>query len=1044
MGLSSTHISKLLDYEEDSDEIEDIQNNFDTLAIQPALSAVLATEAMTLDTPRLENDIFVDIHYSSVIDANQTTDPRLTEIPSAIYGTLELKAALLALCLEYVDIFSRSVQTEPALVPTLHMKLDRTLWAMSKNRLPARAQSLANQKELYKQLNKMLELGVIKRSEATHWSQVLLVPKSNNTKRMVIDYRPLNELLEDLGGFIPNICQLLQRVGNKHNKYFGLMDLTSGYHQFPLDTSISYMTAFITFMGIFEWLRVPMGVKPAANYFHNIMQSIVLTGLVFVICEVYLDDILVYGSTAEDYLTNMTSVFKQLRLHKITLNPDKCLFGVTSLEFLGHKIDQDGISFTQMKLDNVVNFIQPTNIKQLRSFIGLVNYFRDHVRNHSHVLKPLQDLLTQAIKFGKVKATLVWTSDAEHSFQQIKDSINACPQLYFLNEKAPIYLHTDASDYAIGAYLFQIVNEKEQPIRFMSKSLSKSQLNWSTIEKEAYAIWYSLKKFNDLLQGMFFTLRTDHRNLTFINNKGSPKVQRWKIDIQAYNMVVEHIQGVDNIPADCFSRLIPKHEPLITHNLCVLYNKDQEDVLSKFHGHTPGHFGINKTVNLMQQAGYNYPGLREHITEYIRNCPCCQKMSYIRPVIHTTPYVTSTTEPMRRLNIDTIGPLPPDNEGNKYIIVIIDTFSRYVTLHAGINASGDEAAIALHKHICTFGIPSSILTDNGSQFINQIITKMTELYGIEHNTTTAYSKEENGLVERANKEVNRHLRDIIFDIEIKNEWAIYLPMVQRLMNSSNHIVLGVSPHQLIFGHSVDLQRGLIPTLNKEIQNKTKQPLLLRTWVDDLLHKQQHLVRVAQQAQIKYHTKELANRIITKGDNIPTVFPINSYVLVRYPPSKQGRGPPTKFHSFWRGPYKVESITGETYRLLNLVTGDTNTFHVTQLKQFIYNGDETIPLNIARKDHDEYIVEAILNHRFNHTPTEKGLYIQVKWEGFDEPTWEPRENFIHVEAFHEYCLANKLTKFIPQSHRKYLQQSQQPSDTPSLESSTNLQTKKRRK
>ena len=144
------------------------------------------------------------------------------------------------------------------------------------------------------------------------------------------------------------------------------------------------MTAFITFMGIFEWLRVPMGVKPAANYFHNIMQSIVLTGLVFVICEVYLDDILVYGNTAEDYLTNMTSVFKQLRLHKITLNSDKCLFGVTSLEFLGHKIDQDGISFTQMKLDNVVNFIQPTNIKQLRSFIGLVNYFRDHVRNNSH------------------------------------------------------------------------------------------------------------------------------------------------------------------------------------------------------------------------------------------------------------------------------------------------------------------------------------------------------------------------------------------------------------------------------------------------------------------------------------------------------------------------------------------------------------------------------------------------------------------------------------------------------------------------------------
>jgi hypothetical protein len=147
----------------------------------------------------------------------------------------------------------------PASVLELHMKLERKFWAMSKNRLPARAQSLSNQRKLFKQLNKLLELKVIKRSEATHWSQVLLVPKSNDTKRLVIDYRPLNELLEVIGGFIPNICHLLQRVGDKHCKYFGLMDLTSGYHQFLFDPSVAFMTAFITFIGVFEWLRVPMG-----------------------------------------------------------------------------------------------------------------------------------------------------------------------------------------------------------------------------------------------------------------------------------------------------------------------------------------------------------------------------------------------------------------------------------------------------------------------------------------------------------------------------------------------------------------------------------------------------------------------------------------------------------------------------------------------------------------------------------------------------------------------------------------------------------------
>ena len=632
------------------------------------------------------------------------------------------------LCLEFSIIFSRSVQTKPAEVPSLHMKVNHKLWTMSKNRLPARAQSLANQRELFVQLNKIVDLGVIRRSEATHWSQVLLVPKTNGDKRMVVDYRPLNELLEDFGGFIPNISQLLQRVGNKRNKFFGLMDLTSGYHQFPLDISICVLTAFITFMGVFEWLRVPMGVKPAANYFHDTMTNLVLLGLVLVICEVYLDDILVYGKDAEEYIRNLRSVFERFRRYKITLNPDKCLFGVTCLEFLGHTLNEHGISFAKQKLDSVVNFVKPENVKQLRSFIGLVNYFRDHVRNHSHVLKPLQDVLTQAIKTNKPKAKIQWNNEAENSFQEIKDHVNACPLLYFLNEEAPIFLHTDASDYAIGAYLFQVVDNKEQPIRFMSKSLSGAQLNWSTIEKEAYAIWFSLKKFNDLLQGMPFTLRTDHRNLTFINTKGSPKVHRWKLDIQAYNMTVEHIKGEDNIPADCFSRLIPREESFVIQDLNVIYTSDEQHVISQFHGHCPGHFGINKTVNLMHLQGINYPGLRDHVIEFIRACPCCQKMSFIKPVIHTNPYVTFSTEPMRCLNIDTIGPLPPDEDGNKFVIVIIDIFSRYVTLHAGKNASGNEAANALQNHFCTFGIPDSILTDNGSQFINEIIAKMTQLH----------------------------------------------------------------------------------------------------------------------------------------------------------------------------------------------------------------------------------------------------------------------------------------------------------------------------
>ena len=139
-------------------------------------------------------------------------------------------------------------------------------------------------------------------------------------------------------------------------------------------------------------------------------------------------------------------------------------------------------------------------------------------------------------------------------------------------------------------------------------------------------------------------------------------------------------------------------------------------------------------------------------------------------------------------------------------------------------------------------------------------------------------------------------------------------MVQRLINSSVHIALGVSPHQVIFGNSIDLQRGMIPTLNQELENRTSQPMLLRSWVDSLLFKQQRLIKVAQDTQRRYAEGLISKRLEGIKYRKPTLFPVNSYVLVRYPQSLQGRGPPTKFHSFWRGPYKVESVQGDRYIL----------------------------------------------------------------------------------------------------------------------------------
>jgi hypothetical protein len=320
-------------------------------------------------------------------------------------------------------------------------------------------------------------------------------------------------------------------------------------------------------MGVFQWNRVPMGVKPAANYFQRTMTQEVLPGLVYSCCEVYIDDVLVYGRDEDEYIGNLRLVFQRFREKKATINPEKCIFGADEVEFVGHVLDAEGATFSRTKFDSVVEFIKPSNMKELRSFVGLVNYFRDHIKNHSIITQPLQVMITEGAKTRMVRVPgkkpmqhIIWTPEAEASFAEIKLKINACPKLFFMDGKLPIFLHTDASDYAIGAYLFQVKEGKEIPIRFMSKTLAGAQVRWSTIEKECFAMYYSLKKFADLLLGVPFVLRTDHRNLLYLNEAGSAKVTRWKIEIQNYNFRIEHIPGVENIPADMLSRLIKPFE----------------------------------------------------------------------------------------------------------------------------------------------------------------------------------------------------------------------------------------------------------------------------------------------------------------------------------------------------------------------------------------------------------------------------------------------------------------------------------------------------
>ena len=960
-------------------------------------------------------------------------DPKKTY---QVYGPPSLQAKLRKLLSEYNDVFSDKLSPEAARVQPMTLDVIEEKWMTKSNRLAPRATSTSKQEEIGKQIGQMLEQGLIRPSKATAWSQVLMVPKPNNQWRFCVDFRRLNDATKAEGWPIPNIKETLNRIGRAKGKFFATMDLTKGFYQAPLSEASKKYTAFTCFMGLYEWNRVPMGLKGAPSFYQMALAMFVFVGLISIIMELYIDDLIIHGKTEDEFISRLRQVFGRMREFKLTVNPAKCKFGISEVDYVGHVIDPTGLTFSQDKKDKVRDFPKPTTSKHVKSFLGLANYFRDHVHGYSEIAKPLQDMIVSYERSKKV----IWTPQAEQSFTKMKDAIVNSAKLYFVDddiERNPVFLETDASDYGIGAYLYQVKDGKEYPLQFLSKALNATQLKWATGEKEAYAIFFSIKKLKVLLRDIFFTLRTDHMNLTYINDSASPKVNRWKLELMEYNFDVVHIPGVKNIVADSFSRLltlegnskIEGYEDLKASPAFVLAvlavpekgklspfktpSKLYKLIASKCHNGVVGHFGVDLTYERTKKElallGDKFPNLRAHVQNFVQKCPCCQKMSHIRTPILTQKFSTSTYTSMERIYIDTIGPLPTDKYGMTYIATIIDGFTRWVELYALPDATAETAArLGLLDWVGRFGVPLQIMTDGGTQFANELWDQLSILMGTEKLESFPYSHEENGLVERANKEVMRHLRNFLFDSKLQySDWSTFLPMVQRIMNGHPIGATKITPAQLLFGNAVSLNDRILPKPNTYRESK---PLSVVT--ADMLAMQQHLISI----HLKLLKEKDNMHLATPYDTRKKIdqFPIGSFVLVEYNDSSlKGRGPPHKLMPFKRGPYKVVNNIGTRYTLLDLITNKYEDVLLHRLHPFLYDQENLDPKEVAMRDKEEYVIEKILDH--DGTPDLKSsMKFLVKWKGYSAKhnTWEPWKSVRLVDKLHDYLKAKGMKNLIP--------------------------------
>ena len=367
----------------------------------------------------------------------------------------------------------------------------------------------AMREELRNEVDTMLEMGVVRPSTSPYTSPIVMVKKK---------------------------------------KFLSKIDLTKGYWQIPVAPEDVHKTAFVTPDGQYEFTRMPFGmVNSGATLVRGLRK--ILDGMPGV--GSYIDDIVIYSDSWEDHIRTLKELFGRLRKARITARPTKCLLGASRMQFLGHQVGGDIITPSRDNLEKVRNTPRPTTKKQVRSFLGLVGYYRDHIPAFAEISAPLTDLL----KKGKAEH-IQWNEAQESAYSLLKEYLLQEPVLKLPDLSKPFVLRTDASGVGVVAVLLQENDGKVYPVGYASKKLSLTEARYPIIEKECLAVVWGIKRFKLYLAGRRFTLQTDHKPLKYLKDAlyQNDRAFRWAVAVQEYSFRVEDIPGRENIGADFLSR----------------------------------------------------------------------------------------------------------------------------------------------------------------------------------------------------------------------------------------------------------------------------------------------------------------------------------------------------------------------------------------------------------------------------------------------------------------------------------------------------------